>query len=85
MSVAVLAREITGQQGSPPHALGETVGVIEVAWAALGMVLEVVAFLVSLFLVLALPGIVVWGISETVDPRDVLRVRWFLQQLLALA
>ncbi|WP_327118769.1 hypothetical protein OG206_22235 [Streptomyces sp. NBC_01341] len=58
---------------------------IEIAWAALGMVLEVVLFLVSLFLVLALPGIVVWGISETVDPRDVLRIRWFLQRLLSLA
>jgi hypothetical protein len=59
--------------------------VIEVAWAALGMVLKVVAFLVSVFLVLALPGIAIWGISETVDPRDLLRVRWFLQRLLALA
>jgi hypothetical protein len=46
--------------------------VIEVAWAALGRVLEVVAFLVSLFLVLAVPGVTIWGISETVDPRDVL-------------
>ncbi|MFG2928716.1 hypothetical protein [Streptomyces achromogenes] len=58
---------------------------IELAWAALDMVLEAVGFLLGLFLVLTLPGAVVWAISEAVDPRDVLRVRWFLQWLLALS
>ncbi|MEY9490880.1 hypothetical protein RKD26_006674 [Streptomyces calvus] len=58
---------------------------IEVAWAALGIVLKAVAVVVSLFLVLALPGAVIWGISETVDPRDAWRVRWFLRRLFARA
>ncbi|MEW2453384.1 hypothetical protein [Streptomyces albus] len=57
---------------------------IEVAWAALGLALKAVVFLLSLLLVLVLSGLAVWGVSEIFDRRDVLRVRWCLQRLLAL-